>query len=279
VLDEDQRDALVELEQQVGQRDALAARETRGRLVEEHELGLGRAGHGDLELALLAVGDRPHEARDPVLEADGARHLARALPHLAVDRPARQALMAAARAEHGEVEVVLDAEAEEETGLLVGAAHPQPGASRSGDVADVLAQELDRARRLGHVARDDVEQRRLPRAVGSEDGAPLTGRDVEVDVAHGIEAAEPPADPPQAEDRAGRLGGDVLHLLATYPATTFTGVALPSHGRSRFWQVGALRPGAGVEALNVPPNVWSTFGMLVTVLTASLPSFMYSCWS
>jgi hypothetical protein len=40
-------------------------------------------------------------------------------------------------------------------------------------------------------------------------------RDVEVDVAHGIEAAEPPADPPQAEDRAGRLGGDALHGLAT----------------------------------------------------------------
>ena len=67
----------------------------------------------------------------------------------------------------------------------------------------------------GHVARDDVEQRRLPRAVGAEDGAPLAVRDVEVDVAHGIEAAEPPADPPQAEDRAGRLGGDVLHVFAT----------------------------------------------------------------
>jgi hypothetical protein len=40
-------------------------------------------------------------------------------------------------------------------------------------------------------------------------------RDVEVDVAHGIEAAEPPADTPQAEDRAGMLGGDALHGFAT----------------------------------------------------------------
>src|SRR3954449_1146725 len=212
VLDEDQRDALVELEQQVGQRDALAAREARRRLVEEHQLGLRGAGHADLELALLAVGDRSHEARDLALEAHQARQLAGALAHLAVERlPARQAQVPAARAEHGEVEVVLDAEAEEEAGLLVRAAHPQPGASWGGDVPDVLTEELDRARRLGYVARDDVEQRRLARPVGAEDGAPLAGRDVEIDVAHGIEAAEPPADPPQAEDRAGMLGGDALH--------------------------------------------------------------------
>src|SRR6185437_13815458 len=215
VLDEDQRDALVELEQQIGQRDALAAREARGRLVEEHELGLGGARHRDLELALLAMGDRAHDARGPALEADGAGQLARALAHLAVDGPAGQALMAAAGAENREVEVVLDAQAEEEAALLVRAPHAQPGPSRGGDVADVLAQELDRPRRLGHVARDDVEQRRLPRAVGPEDGAPLAVRDVEVDVAHGIEAAEPPADPPQAEDRTGMLGGDALHEAAT----------------------------------------------------------------
>ena len=41
----------------------------------------------------------------------------------------------------------------------------------------------------------------FPAPFGPEDGAPLAGRDVEVDVAHGVEAAEPPADPPQAEDR------------------------------------------------------------------------------
>ena len=56
------------------------------------------------------------------------------------------------------------------------------------------------------VAGDDVEQRRLARAVRPEDGAPLAVRDVEVDVAHGVEAAVAPADPPQAEDRLGAVG-------------------------------------------------------------------------
>ena len=56
------------------------------------------------------------------------------------------------------------------------------------------------------VAGDDVEERRLACAVRAEDGAALAVRDVEVDVAHGVEAAEPPADPPQAEDRLGVLG-------------------------------------------------------------------------
>ena len=89
----------------------------------------------DLELALLAVGDRAHEASRSGLEADDARQLARALAHLAVERLlARQAQVPAARAEHGEVEVVLDAEAEEEAGLLVRAPHAQPRAARGGDV-------------------------------------------------------------------------------------------------------------------------------------------------
>ena len=46
----------------------------------------------------------------------------------------------------------------------------------------------------------------LPAPFGPEDGAPLAVRDVEVDVAHGVEAAEAPADPPQAEDRLGVFG-------------------------------------------------------------------------
>jgi hypothetical protein len=43
--------------------------------------------------------------------------------------------------------------------------------------------------------------------------APLAGRDVEVDVAHGLDAAEAPADPPEAEDRLGVRRGvaDLRH--------------------------------------------------------------------
>ena len=51
-----------------------------------------------------------------------------------------------------------------------------------------------------------TEERRLAGAVRAEDRAPLAVRDIEVDIAHGVEAAEPPADPPQAEDRLGVFG-------------------------------------------------------------------------
>ena len=79
-----------------------------------------------------------------------------------------------------------------------------------------MAAELDRARARRDVAGDDVEERRLAGAVRAEDGAPLAVRDVEVDVAHGVEAAEAPADPPQAEDRLGVLGCCVLrHRVAS----------------------------------------------------------------
>ena len=112
--------------------------------------------------------------------------------------------MAAARAEHREVEVVLDAQAEEQAGLLVGAAHAEPGAARRADTRSTSCPRNSIVPEVGrHVPRDHVEQRGLAGAVGAEDGAALAVRDVEVDVAHGVEAAEAPADPPQAEDRRG----------------------------------------------------------------------------
>ncbi len=56
------------------------------------------------------------------------------------------------------------------------------------------------------LARDHVEERGLPGPVRAEDRPALAVRDVEVDVAHGLHAAEAPADPPQAEDRLGAFG-------------------------------------------------------------------------
>ena len=88
-------------------------------------------------------------------------------------------------------------------------------------------------------------------------------------------ASRPPnRRPTPRKRRIGPACSVVTPSTACYPPTTFTGVDLPSHGRLFFSQPGKLRPGAGVEPLNVPPNVWSTFGMADTVLTASLPSLV-----
>ena len=193
------------------------------------------------------MGDRAHEAVDLRIEADGARQLARALAHLTVERPlARQAQVPAARAEHGEVEVVLDAEAEEQTGLLVGAPHPQPRAPGGGDGADVLAEELDRARRLRHVARDDVEQRRLPGAVGPRMARLSPGA---TSRSTSRTASRPPnRRPTPRKRRIGPACSVVTPSTACYPPTTFTGVALPSHGRLFFSHAGEVTPRSGSGA-------------------------------
>ena len=143
--------------------------------------------------------------------------------------------MAALHADDREVDVVLDRQAAEQPRLLVGAgeAHARAGARR--ERGDVAPEQLDVARRRGEVAADDVEERRLAGAVRAEDRAPLAGRDLEIDVANGMKAAEPPADPPQAEGRLGVFGcccfGQTAYLRIWVVILPFvTTWILPCHG-------------------------------------------------
>ena len=171
----------------------------------------------DLQLTLLAVGDVPDERRrawPPGRRAWRARGRARAsrcrrpCGGAGAGGPSRDA-------EHGEVEVVLHAQAQEQPRLLVRPAHARAGRARRRRRRRRPSPGTRRSRRSADVARDDVEQRRLPGAVGTEDRAALTARDVEIDVAHGVQSAEPPADPAQAQDRSGRLCDDIRHVVAS----------------------------------------------------------------
>ena len=163
---------------------ALATREARGRLVEHHQLRLAGPRHGHLQLPLLAVRERRDGRVQRVLQPDPLGELAGPFPHRAVAaaQPHR-AEVTAAHAEHRQVEVVLDAQAEEEPRRLEGAgqAHAAP-ASAPGRCGHVLAEELHRARSRRELAGDEVEERRLARAVRAEDRAPLAGEDLQVDV-------------------------------------------------------------------------------------------------
>src|SRR5262249_52105747 len=135
--------------------------------------------------------------------------------------------------------------------------------------------ELDPARGRRQVARDDVEERRLPGAVRTEDRPPFAGDDLEVDVPDRVESAETPADPPQAEDRLGCPGGsDCFGCCFGHPflmAPFTTGASLPPPGRRAFLHGGCDRPGGGDEREKRPPNDWLTFGMYCTVFTAVSP--------
>ncbi len=152
------------------------------------------------------------EGVGPGLEADELRELAGALAHLAVDGSAHHPQVPVAGSEHGEVEVVLHRQPEEQPRLLVGPPHAEPRAAGGRDLRDVVPVELDRARGLRDVAGDEVEERGLPGAVRPQEAAALAGRDVEIDVAHGVQTAEPPPDPAQAQDRGGRLCHCVRHV-------------------------------------------------------------------
>ena len=237
VLDEDQRDALVELEQQVGERDALAAREARGRLVEQHELrarwrGPSRPRAGAARRARSSRRGRRSWPRGRRRRAS-SRARSRISPSTAVRR---QAQVPAARAEHGEVEVVLDAQAEEEPGLLVGAPHPQPRAARrrgrrrcpgpgtrSSPTSAGMSPEMTLNSVVFPAPLGPRMARRSPCATSRS-----TSRT----------ASRPPNRRPTPRRRRIGPAGSVVTSCTScrYPPTTLTGVALPSHGRSRFSQ-------------------------------------------
>ena len=122
----------VELQQQLGQVDALGAREPGGRLVQHHQLRLRDARHADLELALLAVGELGHQHVEAVGQPDRLGHRARLVAHLDVGLAVDQAQVAVADAEHGQVEVVLDAQPAEQARGLERAREPHAGACSGG---------------------------------------------------------------------------------------------------------------------------------------------------
>ena len=94
-------------------------------------------------------------------------------------------------------------DAEEHACLLIRTREPELCASPGRQMRHVLPEELDSARRRRKVARYHVEQRRLAGTVQPEYRPPLAVRDLQVDVANGVEPAETPADPPEQEGRRG----------------------------------------------------------------------------
>ena len=215
VLDQQQRDLRVEPEQQLGEALALAARETR----RPARRASSASGRSTLAMPTSSCRCCPCES-EPTSECSESASQTRSAAAWARSRSARSRAAectapqaAALAADDREVEVVLDRQAREEPGLLVRPCDAEPRPHARGEVGDVGAHHVDRAAGRHEVARDQVEQRRLAGAVGPENGAALAVRDVEIDVAHGLHPTETPADPPQAEDRAG-VSGDGSRRLS-----------------------------------------------------------------
>ena len=225
VLGDGQRDVHVVLDQEQGDRRGRAATSISRQLhpLGPREPGRGLVEHHESRLPASAIPtsswrcspcDRSRTARSSMLaRARPARRTSRACARSSPSRPVQTHRAAGGRPRRRDrqVEVVLDRQAEEEPRGLVrpGQAEADPRAGRAGCVTS-LPEELDRPVRRRELAGDDVEERGLPRPVRAEDRPPLAGRDVEIDVAHGVKAAEAPADPPQGGGSARRLRLPVL---------------------------------------------------------------------
>ena len=160
--------------------DALARLgvEADGRLVEQQDLGIMDQRAGDLEPALHARGQRAHRLRRPVGELDEVQHLLDAVaPQLA--RHAEDEAM--------QLEVLAHRQAVVEARLLEDDAEPPAGGERlSRDIGTADQRDAAVGRQDGA---EDVHQRRLAGAVGSEQREQLLLADREADL---VERQRPP---------------------------------------------------------------------------------------
>ena len=103
----------------------------------------------------------------------------------------------------GEIDIVLNRQAGEQRGNLVGAAQAAADPLIGREMGDVFAEEADRAGRGREVAGDAVEQRGLAGAVRAEDCAPFTWPHRDGDIGQRRERAEQPRHAAQLQRGAG----------------------------------------------------------------------------
>ena len=197
------------------------------------------------DLPVLAVGEIPDELSQLVRDRDPAGRFARTLANRPLlPRKEHRAQTAAFDTDDGEVDGVLDGQPVEEPRLLVRAREAELRPVAGGPFRDVLAEELDRARRRRDVATDDVEERRLPGAVRSEDRPALAVDDVEVDARRRREARRTAGRPPASGGSTRRVRRPVLLRSPTYLMTWLvmmpflTTLIFPCQGSLRFTQGG-----------------------------------------
>src|SRR5579859_2625671 len=223
VLDEQHgRTAVADLADELLQGDLLRGVHARGRLVQHQQPGLGGEGPGDLEAALIPVGEVLGHLAGDVGDADerqqvaghpfavallgpvpwqpqhGARH-AGAVPGVGADHDVVQ------RGHVGEEPDVLEGAGQAQAGDLVG---PAAGQVDTGEAGLALG-------RLIHVG-EDVERRRLARPVRTDQGEDLALVDVQVELGDRHDPAEADGqvaqlhDPSRIVDRDRAFAGEWL---------------------------------------------------------------------
>jgi hypothetical protein len=190
VLDEHEAHVGRQRGEQRDQLPSLGRRQAGRRLVEQDEPRRPGQGHADLELALLAVGERGDGLGGDGGEPHALEEVAGGRPRGVVGPRAEQREAPAGDAAHSQEHVVLHRQLAEQQRGLIGAAQAlaDPVVRRPG--GDVLAEEAHPPGGGGEVAGDHVEQGGLAGAVGADDGPALAGGDGERHTVHCPQRAE-----------------------------------------------------------------------------------------
>ena len=114
--------------------------------------------------------------------------------------------MPAVVAEEGRLHVLQRAEAAKDAGDLERAAQAAAAEPMRGQPADLLAAEVDPPGVVPQIAADQVEERGLAGAVGTDDRPQVAGLDRQVHAVHGLDAAEVLAQAENGEDQALAAG-------------------------------------------------------------------------
>ena len=202
VLDDEQRHLARQPLEHAGHPLGLLRRHARGRLVEEEEFGTRGQGHADLELTLLAVGERARRRREPVPQADRLRRLRRALEGRAQSiHPPEEAPASPPVCGRGEAQILEHRQLGKEVGALEGAGDAAPGDRVRRQACDEPALEEHVPGAGRHLACDDVEERGLAGAVGADDGVPRLRRHAERHAGEGRQRAEGARERRDGEER------------------------------------------------------------------------------
>jgi hypothetical protein len=121
-------------------------------------------------------------------------------------------------AEERRLDVLEHGEPAEDAGDLEGAADPAAAQDVGRQATDLLAAEVDLAGVVRDVAGDEVEERRLPRPVGPDDGSQVSRGHDEIHAVDGLDATEVLAQPDGAEGYFS-AAGRVRHVLASTSPT------------------------------------------------------------
>ena len=214
VIDQDDREGPVEGADQVGDADALVRREAGQRLVEQQELGARRERQGDLEQALVAVGQVRRDGPGLVGEADGGEEPQRLVVQVgeapAVGEHREAAAMLRLRRDPHVLEHRERVEDADDLERARDAQRDDPVGEERGDgrAADPCLATVG-----GQEPRQEVEEGRLAGAVRADDRAQLAAAHLEGRAVHRGEGAEAPGEAADLEQglhgrrRAGRRRG------------------------------------------------------------------------